>query len=968
MNSHLNGACKETSVLGPLFIPYLVFQNFYPMQKSKLLSVIALCLLSWQISYGQSKPPLSHDVYDEWKSLQNISLSDDGKWLHFVVSPQEGDNVLEVKQTNGSTSYKIERASNVNFTSDNNHVVFIIKPPTAMVRELKLKKTKADEMPKDSLGILNLRTGAIVKKAQVKSYRLPRKGGGWLAYQTEPGANAAPAEDVEGEEKPKSNGRAPKPKGSELVLRNLESGEEMIVTRTGDYQFAEEGQRLYFTKVEDDTIKNAGLWYFNAGNKAINPIDTGLTEYRGLTIYEDGMKVAYHASADSAKAKEKFYSLFYWAGQQADRIVDSLSTGMPQNSIVSEFGNINFSKDGTKIFFGTAPRPFKFDFEMDTTILDEEKVSLDIWSWTDDYIQPMQQRRVNQERRKNYLAVYHLNNKRVVQLADEELESINLDRDREFNFALGVDDAPYRYEYAWNTQIDRDVYIVDLETGNRKMAFTAKGYPQLSPKGTYMAWYEPTDSTWYAYTLASGELKAITKGMDVNFYDELHDSPSLPGNYGSAGWLADESGIVIYDRHDLWKIDPKGVAAPVNLTNGHGRANDIRYRYTNLDAEERHLPTSGEWYLSMFHYTNKQSGYATMQANRSNNPNRLIMGDYAINSFSKAKDANTAMFRRSTYEEYSEVYVTDTRFNNPKKMSETNPQQSNYNWGTIELVEYTSLQGDRLQGLLIKPEDFDPNKKYPLMTYFYERSSDGLHSYRAPAPSASTVNLTYYASNGYVVFVPDIKYELGLPGPSAYDCIVPGVLSIVEKGFIDQDRMAIQGQSWGGYQVAYLVTQTNMFAAAGSGAPVVNMTSAYGGIRWGTGMSRMFQYEQTQSRIGGTLWEKPLWYMENSPLFFIDRVKTPLLIMHNDEDGAVPWYQGIEFYMALRRNGVPSWLLVYNGEDHNLVQRKNRKDLSIRLSQFFDHYLKGEPMPHWMKYGRPAVEKGRTMRYELSDE
>ena len=255
-----------------------------------------------------------------------------------------------------------------------------------------------------------------------------------------------------------------------------------------------------------------------------------------------------------------------------------------------------------------------------------------------------------------------------------------------------------------------------------------------------------------------------------------------------------------------------------------------------------------------------------------------------------------------------------------------------------------------------------------MISYFYERSSDGLHSYRAPAPSASTINLTYFASNGYLVFVPDIKYELGLPGPSAYDCIVPGVLSIVDRGFVDKDNMAIQGQSWGGYQVAYLVTQTNMFKAAGSGAPVVNMTSAYGGIRWGTGMSRMFQYEQTQSRIGGTLWEKPWYYVENSPLFYADRIKTPLLIMANDEDGAVPWYQGIEFYMALRRNNVPSWLLVYNGEDHNLVQRKNRKDLSVRLSQFFDHYLKGEPMPHWMKYGIPATEKGKTMRYELTED
>ena len=254
-----------------------------------------------------------------------------------------------------------------------------------------------------------------------------------------------------------------------------------------------------------------------------------------------------------------------------------------------------------------------------------------------------------------------------------------------------------------------------------------------------------------------------------------------------------------------------------------------------------------------------------------------------------------------------------------------------------------------------------------MMVYFYERNSDGLHNYRTPAPSRSTINIPYFVSNDYLVFVPDIKYEIGLPGPSAFNCIIPGVQAVIAKGGVDVENMAIQGQSWGGYQVAYLITQTNMFKAAGAGAPVVNMTSAYGGIRWGTGMSRMFQYEQTQSRIGGTLWEKPLYYLENSPLFMMDRVQTPVLIMHNDEDGAVPWYQGIEMFMALKRLNKPAWLLQYNGEDHNLTQRKNAKDLSVRLSQFFDHYLKGAPAPLWMSEGLPAVEKGKTLKYDLSN-
>jgi dipeptidyl aminopeptidase/acylaminoacyl peptidase len=256
-----------------------------------------------------------------------------------------------------------------------------------------------------------------------------------------------------------------------------------------------------------------------------------------------------------------------------------------------------------------------------------------------------------------------------------------------------------------------------------------------------------------------------------------------------------------------------------------------------------------------------------------------------------------------------------------------------------------------------------------MIVYFYERSSDGLYGYNAPAPSASIINRTFAVSNGYLVFVPDIPYVIGYPGQSCYNAVVSGTYALLDKyGFIDKNRLGLDGQSWGGYQIAYLVTQTDLFACAYAGAAVSNMISAYGGIRWSTGMSRMFQYEQTQSRIGGTLWDKPLQFIENSPIFWVPKINTPLLLMHNDADGAVPWYQSIEFITALRRLEKPAWLLSYNDEDHNLVKRPDRKDISIRKMQFFDHYLKGAPMPYWMKYGISQLEKGKTDGYELVKE
>ena len=332
-------------------------------------------------------------------------------------------------------------------------------------------------------------------------------------------------------------------------------------------------------------------------------------------------------------------------------------------------------------------------------------------------------------------------------------------------------------------------------------------------------------------------------------------------------------------------------------------------------------------------------------------------GDYRYATVSKAKHAPTMTFYKGNFREPINLYLTDTTFAEPQQLTKVNPQQDSVRWGTVELVNWVGNNGTNLEGLLYKPDNFDPSKKYPMLVYYYERNAETLNDYKAPAPSRSTINIPYCISNGYLVFVPDIVYTTGAPGPNAYDCIVPGVLTLMSKGFVDRDRIGIQGQSWGGYQTAYLVTRTNMFRAAMAGAPVANMTSAYGGIRWGTGMSRMFQYEKTQSRIGGTLWDKPMNYIENSPLFYTNRIQTPLLLMANDADGSVPWYQSIEFYSALRRLNKPAWLLVYNGEDHNLTQRHNAKDLSIRMYQFFDHYLKDAPEPTWMKEGRTAVEK-----------
>ena len=246
-----------------------------------------------------------------------------------------------------------------------------------------------------------------------------------------------------------------------------------------------------------------------------------------------------------------------------------------------------------------------------------------------------------------------------------------------------------------------------------------------------------------------------------------------------------------------------------------------------------------------------------------------------------------------------------------------------------------------------------------MLVYIYEQLSQNLHRYVPPAPGGSSINVTRYVSNGYIILQPDIVYDIGYPGQSALKCVLPAVQKVLSMGFVDPARVGIQGHSWGGYQIAYMITQTNIFRAVEAGAAVDDMFGGYGGIRWGTGMSRAFQYQKTQSRIGVPPWENPMLYMENSPLFWIENIRTPYLTMANDEDDAVPWQQGIEFFTAMRRLGKEAYMFVYNGEKHGLRQRENQKHWTVHIAEYFDYFFKDAPKPDWMEHGVPYLDKGK---------
>ena len=928
--------------------------------KKLVLTLIACSFLA--IGMAQTnKRALKHSDYDGWKDIRNHTISNTGEWVSYEVNPQKGDGYLYLYHRSTEKLDSFPRGYAAKFSPNSESLIFKIKAQFDTIRQAKLKKVKAKNLPKDSLAILNLADKKIAKFAKLKSYKSPIKDGEWFAFMLETKKAEKDSTKIEKKPKKKQKGKD-KPEVGDLNFRNLLTNEIISFSNVSDYNLSRNGQSASFITQSQDSISEASVSFFKFEDKAPQLIFKKDGLAKKLDISADGDKLAFIFSADTSK--KKLFNLHYFDTKlkQSKLILDTLSSDIPKGWTVSENGQIGFSRDGEHLYFGIAPKPVN---EKKDSLLDDEKYKLDVWSWKDPLLQPEQKVKLKKELKRTHQSVYNTKKKTIKQLATTNRPNLKLYDHGNATLALGNSSLPYQQEESWNTWF-KDYYLVNVNSGQSELVLKKKNSRvALSPSQKYLYWYETSDSTWNAYNISNKKTRKLTSDIPYNFYSETHNTPSDPDPYGVMGWTKDDKYILIQDRYDIWKIDPNGKEKTTNLTQGLGRKENIRFRYIKLDEDEKFIDLNQNLLLKAFGEFNKKSGF--YQITNEETPKKIRFEDVSYSTPIKAKDADQLLWKRSTFVDYPNLWLSDMNFSKEKQISDANPQQKNILWGNVELVDWISGDGEKLQGMLYKPENFDPNKKYPMLVYFYELVSDRLHKHYVPQPNWSIINPTYCVSNDYLIFMPDITYpKVGHPGESAYSSIVTGTLAMMDRfDFIDNENVALQGQSWGGYQIAHLVTKTNLYKCAMAGAPVSNMTSAYGGIRWKSGRSRMFQYEHTQSRIGGTLWEKPLHYIENSPIFQVPKIETPLLIMHNDHDGAVPWYQGIEFFVAMRRLQKPCWMLSYNNEAHNLKRRPNRMDLSIRMMQFFDYYLKGEAAPAWMVDGIPAIKKGKYDGYEI---
>jgi dipeptidyl aminopeptidase/acylaminoacyl peptidase len=934
------------------------------------------------------KRPISHKDYDSFRTVSAQQLSRDGKWLAYAYMPQEDDGELVIRNLATGKEYRQpagalppapvvipgeqnpeeeppRRTLTIRFTSDGAYLAASYFPNKADSE--KARKDRKPE-PKSGVMIVKLADGSTSRVADVKSFQVPEKGGPWVAMLKE-GAITAPAAPAEtpGDTDPRdqrrggaaaTGGGAAPQFGTDLIVRNLAAGEsaDKTIPNVTELTFLRDGKLLVYAIGSRKSEEN-GVFAFTPGAD-VPPLKilAGKGRFLKLALDREQKQLAFVANP------EQKFAIYHWtrgASNEAALAVANRSEGMPAGMSIVERGSVAFSRDGKKLYVpvGRPTSPAS-----PAPAAGEDRVQLDMWHWRDDLVQPMQKIRANAERARTYRGVLDLATRKFTQAADEAIPDATFTDDGAT--AIGGDNRAYRRMIDYDGNYS-DYYLIDTATGARKaIARQVRGSGagggvaiQWSPDGRYALFY--SKGNWNIVDARDASTRIATQNLGVSFSDEEDDTPDPAPSYGGAGWSKDSQSALVYDRYDIWQIFADASQAPRNLTSGRGRREKIQFRVQRIDPiddedPERGIDVAASLILRAVSEDTRATGF--FRLSKDSAMDQLLWGAKAYTFAGRAKDADVVLIAASRFDEFPDLHATNASFANPRKVSDGGAQLAGLLWGTAETIRFRNTDGVALKGTLFKPENFDPKRKYPMIVYIYERLSQTLHNFVAPTPGTS-INIPYYVSNGYLVLTPDIVYTAGFPGQSALKCVLPAIDSVVDKGFVNENAIGIQGHSWGGYQIAYMVTQTNRFKAAEAGAPVGNMTSAYSGIRWGTGMPRQFQYEQTQSRIGVPLYRNPQRYVENSPVFYAERVKTPLLLLHNDADDAVPWYQGIELYLALRRNEKEAYLFNYNGEFHGLRRRYNQKDWTIRMQQFFDHHLKDAMKPEWMQKGIPYLDR-----------
>lgn len=861
--------------------------------------LILATIMEAGICYSQ-KTPIEDSIYGKWPSVEKATISNDGNFVFYILNNQPvGGKTIVIQSSDGKWKQEILSAENSVLTADSRYCLF---------------------QKEEKLGILTLGTSVIEYIEKVNSFKTSAE---WLVWRSST-------------------------QDGEVRLRNLISGKEQLFLSVSNFILSELGKVLLIQTTSNEA--NGSLQVLNWVDLSKNK-STTIWKGSGLSNLQfDNLNTQLAFIVDDKKRKIWYYSDGL---KKAEMFVNETSSGVDSGLQIGSI--IRFSRDDGRIFFTLKKKSIKIRTKANA-------VKLNIWSYTDAKLQSEQ---LMEKETDEYLSVVGFKTRQVVRL-EQENEKVTISDSDDWGFILNTKGASSEN---WNSASRQSFCLISLVNGKRLTNIELNGKSCfVSPQGKYVIYYDREKKKWFSYEIRSNIIRNITRDVSTKWTKFGRDWPEEISNdcYEPAGWLNDGF-VLLYDQHDIWQVDPKGIKQPVTLTNGYGKRHSIELRL--LKGSFDSLSHKTKLLLGAFNRKTKDNGFYSKEIGKKGDPELLTMGSYMYYLYDSRFDIHGSLpikalksqqfvvFRMSAME--SPNYFSTNDFKTFVRLSDLYPEKE-YNWLRTELHTWKMLDGNTTQGVLYKPENFDPTKKYPIIFYYYELLSDGLNAYLQPGPATGRLNIPWYVSNGYLVFTPDIHYKIGEPGQSTYNSIVSAVKYLSKFKFIDPKRMGIQGHSFGGYETNYLITHTNIFAAASSGAGVSDIISHSGWLREG----KFSNQEPRQYRLGNTLWERPDLYIKNSPIFKANKVETPFLIFHTSTDGAVPFSQAIEFFTALRRHGKKVWMLEYEDGNHT-VTGKSADDYSLRLSQFFDHYLKGKPAPHWMLDGIPAKLKGIETRLDL---
>jgi fermentation-respiration switch protein FrsA (DUF1100 family) len=970
------------------------------------LALVVVPLLQWSATMQQAttaKPMELQDIVN-WKSIGTTAISNDGQWFAYRIAPGEGDAQVVVKRTRGAGDAKPMTfdvgeiptpaaggggrggdsgggSATLDFSEDSKWMAFTTYPPRREAQRLRRLRRPVQS----GVTFVNLATGEKREYARIRRFAFSGDASTWLALHRQPaptpGAGGGSA-DGRGAAVPRPQGGAAndRPRGTDLILRELATGQELNVGNVADFAFSRDGNLLAWTIDAQDKVGN-GVQLRDMVKGTVSVLDSGAASYERVTWTEKGDGLSVLKGTDDRMLRDKRYAVLGFTGfgagaSQKVTFDPALDKTFPAGMSISPNRNPQWTDDLQALTFGIHT-PRKRDVLTDgldadtppdaddgnqregssadsaTAANSEEKVDLVLWHWLDKRLQSQQEVQEAGDRTFSYLAEYRVQPKRFIRLADDDLRTVTLAPKQ--RFAIGQDDREYELLGNLDGRRLQDIYTVDLATGERRLAVKrARWYSGPSPDGKSFLYYE--DGHYHTYSMASGQSRNITAGAPMSFVDVEDDHNIVKPPAPVIGWAKDSASVLLSDNWDIWQVPVAGGAA-VNLTM-NGRKDQIRYqrRYALEPPQERNqgIDLATAQFFQAYGEWTKKSGIARLTPGKAG-VEVLSWSDASFGTLIKAKDADQFVFTRSTATEPNDYYVVDASFGKSERLTDQRPQLSVYRWtGGSMLINYTSDKGDKLQAALFLPAGYEKGKSYPTIVNIYEKMSQGANQFASP--TANGFNRSFYTSNGYAVLLPDITYKVNDPGMSAVWCVVPALKAAIATGVVDAKHVGLTGHSWGGYQTSFLVTQTDMFAAAVAGAPLTNMVSMYSLIYKNTGGGNGAIFEASQGRFRGGYWDNWEAYYRNSPVFFARNVKTPLMILHNDRDGAVDFEQGVEYYNTLRRLQKPVIMLEYVGENHSLRKPVNQRDYTVRMKEFFDHYLKGTPAPDWMTKGVPRLK------------